>query len=425
MREVAPGRLGPRLLGLGAMFVLAAPAARADEPQPAPRARPEVAITGHLKTFSIAVFPYAHPLLPDAPTGQTLLDGRLNLRARLGPRVELLVAHAVTPTLGGGAGLVVANTGVAPIAPELVGLGWRAGGGGALSAVGRTDRLRVKVAGDGFDLTVGRQPVSFGSGAFFTPLDLVNPFTPATIDTEYKPGVDAVRLDLYRGVGAQLTAVASWAGPPVGDREPASIRDLAGAVAGTASIGGTDATALVGLIRGDLVVGGGFEGAIGPVRVYGDAALTLPEPEGEDPFVRAVVGANHQVTDRLMVAGELYVQTLGTSDPAALLSALQGPRYARGELWLAGVAYGGLAASFEITPLVRGSLGGFVNLTDPSLLVAPSLAWSVADDAEVIAGAFAGIGQRPSTPALPPGFGIRSEFGLYPAVAFVSMRAWF
>jgi hypothetical protein len=408
-------------------FLLVPATAAAAEPAAPEPDRPELRVSGHLKSFSLAVFPYDHPLLPTAPVGQTVLDARAQARLTAG-RVTAEVAHAVTPTLGGGGGLVIADTGVAPTAPELVPLGWEASpaDGGSLSAVGRTDRLLVKVAGRGFDLTVGRQPVSFGAGAFFTPLDLVNPFTPTTIDTEYKPGVDAVRLDAYQGVGAQLTVVASWAGAPITarDRDPVGLDDLSAAAVGRAPIGPADVTILLGAIHGDLVAGAGVDGSVGPVRVYGDAAVTVPTTE-ERPFVRAVVGASHQASERVFLAGEVYVQTLGTSDPEALLPTLQGPRYARGELWLAGVAYAGLAASVEITPLLRGSVGAFVNLGDPSALLAPSLVWSVADDAEVLAGAFAGVGARPASPALPPGFGIRSEFGLYPVVAFTSLRVWF
>ncbi|TVQ92110.1 MAG: hypothetical protein EA397_07995 [Deltaproteobacteria bacterium] len=411
------------------MILLWATLALADEP-PADVApdEPKVRLraSGHVKTFSIAIFPFDHPLLPDAPTGQNLLDARLNVQVDLGERVEVLAAHHVTPTFGVAGGILVADTGVMPIAPELLPLSYSAGPGegGSLSMMGRTDRLRVKFHGERFDVVVGRQPISFGTGRFFTPLDLVNPFTPATIDTEYKPGVDAIRLDLYHGMASRLTLVTSWAGDPITEGGAVEITDFASAIAGQSTLGTTDLMALAGLIRGDVVLGGGVEGALGPVSVYGDAAFTLPYGD-EDPFVRATVGASHRFTERFMLSGEAYLQTIGTASSENLLTTLQGDRFARGELWLAGLAYAGLAATFEITPLIHVGAGSFLNLTDGSVLGAPSLTWSIADNAELAAGGFVGLGRRPQTPALPPSFGVRSEFGLYPAVGFVSGRAWF
>jgi DNA-binding GntR family transcriptional regulator len=69
-----------------------------------------------------------------------------------------------------------------------------------LSRAGMIKRLKV---------TVGRQPVAFGSGMFFTPLDLISSFTPTTIDAEYKPGVDVVRVDVFRGFATNGTVLVA------------------------------------------------------------------------------------------------------------------------------------------------------------------------------------------------------------------------
>lgn len=388
----------------------------------------EVQATGHLKAFAVATFPYDHPLMPPEPVGQAFVDGRLNLAGQIGEHVQVEVAHAVTATLGGAANVQVASTGVAPQAPQLVDLGWEAfdQDGSTFSLIGRTDRLLVKASAPGVDVTVGRQPVSFGSGLFFTPLDLVNPFTPATIDSEYKPGVDAIRVDAYKGAGAKATAVVTWADPPLGsdDADP-GLDSINAALNGQTTVGVTDLGLFVGAIQGDGVFGATVISAIGPVGLHGDVAVTLPaDGEAEDPFVRAVIGADGLPHWRLSIAGEVYVQTLGSTDPADLITTLQTERYSRAELWLGGVAYAGLSASLEITPLLNLGAAGFVNLTDPSLLVAPSISWSVAENATVAAGGYLGVGERPG-PVSDPGLGIRSEFGLYPGVLFIQVRTYF
>ena len=412
-------------------LLLALGAGAEDEADSDPLIEPEV--SGHLKAFAVATFPYDSVLLPDAPQGQGFIDARLNVGADIGDHVSVQIAHAVTATLGGAADVQVASTGVAPQAAQLVDLGWEAfdDDGGTFSLLGRTDRLFVKASTNGLDVTVGRQPVSFGSGLFFTPLDLVNPFTPATIDSEYKPGVDAVRVDAYKGAGSKATAVVTWADQPVGsdgsDKE--GLERINAALTGQATVGVTDIGLFAGAIQGDGVFGATVITAVGPVGLHGDVAVTLPrDGDAEDPFVRAVIGADGLPHWRLSVAGEVYVQTLGSTDPNDLLQTLQKERYARGELWLGGVAYAGVSANLEITPLVHVGAAGFMNLTDPSLLVAPSVSWSVSDNAAVSAGGYIGIGERPGEldlTALPPTVPINSEFGLYPGVVFLQMRTYF
>lgn len=403
--------------------------------------RPKVTLrpSGHVKMFATALLPYDAEFLPDQPVGQGFVDGRLNLEARVGERVSIELAHAVTATLGGGAGGAVGiGTGVAPNAPQLVDLGWEAFDeeGSSFKLIGRTDRLMVKAGVPGVDVTIGRQPVSFGQGRFFTPLDLVNPFTPAVIDTEYKPGVDGVRVDGFVGSGLSGTAVVTWADQPVGSDQAdgEGLEKLTGALYGQGTVGITDIGLFVGGIRGDLVVGSSLATSVGAVGLYGDTALTFPFADDEEdaPFVRTTFGVSWLPHPRLTISGEVYVQTLGSTDPGDALTLLQKDRYARGEVWLTGVAYAGLSASYEVTPLIFVSVATFGNLTDPSAFVSASVSWSIADNAELLTGAYVGAGARPDEELVvgtPPNAIWapipRSEFGLYPSFGFLQVRTYF
>jgi hypothetical protein len=55
----------------------------------------------------------------------------------------------------------------------------------------RLDRLWAGYATEKAVIRLGRQAISWGNGLFYAPMDLVNPFDPATIDTEYKAGRSA------------------------------------------------------------------------------------------------------------------------------------------------------------------------------------------------------------------------------------------
>lgn len=54
----------------------------------------------------------------------------------------------------------------------------------------RFDRLNVSYTNQNTVVRLGRQAISWGNGLAYNPLDFLNPFDPATVDTEYKPGDD-------------------------------------------------------------------------------------------------------------------------------------------------------------------------------------------------------------------------------------------
>jgi len=58
----------------------------------------------------------------------------------------------------------------------------------------RLDRLFVTFNTTNYTFKAGRQAISWGNGLIFNILDIVNPFSPTAIDTEYKPGDDMFYL---------------------------------------------------------------------------------------------------------------------------------------------------------------------------------------------------------------------------------------
>jgi hypothetical protein len=388
-----------------------------------------LSVHGDVKSFFTATFPYDHLLMPDAPSAQGVLDGRLKLEFRHRDLLRVTVHQTATALTAGSSSPLGTSTGVGLQAPEVVDLSWTAFSDD-LELRGRIDRASVAWTPDGFALTVGRQPISFGNTSIFTPLDLVNPFTPAVIDQEYKPGVDAVRADIYQGTANRVTLAAAYAGSWDPD-------GLVLAAYGQTTVGVTDLGLFLGSVRGDAVIGVGVVTAIGPVGFTSDTALTLPAGGG-DPFVRSALGTLFRPTSKTTVSAEFYVQTLGASNAEDYLSTTADPHFQRGEIWLMGVAYAALAVSQEITPTVSGSVAAIGNLLDPSAFLAPSIAWSVSNNVSLAAGGFVGLGARPDPVELTDLLGpdglplptdqldyLNSEFGTYPGVAFVQVRVYF
>lgn len=369
---------------------------------------------GDVKSFGVATFPYDNPLMPPEPFGQGVWDLRLKGNLKYGDHLRAEVHHAVTTTLGGsGAAVNTTGTGINLAAPEAIDLTWEPDiDGDALYVVGRTARLNVTASAPGMDLTVGRQAVAFGNGLFFTPLDLISPFTPSQIDNEYKPGVDALRVDGYWGTTGRVTAVTAYAGDWTYD-------GTISAVYGQGTVGVTDIGGFLGAIYGDTVIGTTLASGVGPVGLHADATYTLPNDDAEDPFVRAVGGATYLPTPTTTLSGELYLQTFGGSDPSEYLEVALSERFSRSEVWSLGRTYAALAVGQQITPIIQSNVGLVMNLEDPSMLVAPSLAWSAGNNTSVSVGAYVGIGERPDLA------GLNSEFGLYPSAVFTQMSAYF
>lgn len=76
--------------------------------------------------------------------------------------------------------------------------------------VHRLDRLNISYQDAKNVVKLGRQAVSWGNGLIYTPMDFFNPFDPAAIDTEYKPGEDMLYAQhlLSNGDDLQLVWVA-------------------------------------------------------------------------------------------------------------------------------------------------------------------------------------------------------------------------
>jgi hypothetical protein len=413
-------------------------------------------IAGDVKSFTFTAFPYEWslqpdedlqafgmepvPLMPEDPMAQGALDGRLKAQLDIGEHFGLSVharsaASHYSQALEAGAISLGAGGGGYE---QVVDMSWTPVDAPNYMVEGRVDRLAAKISVPHLDITLGRQPVSFGSSWIFTPMDLVAPFSPTDIDTEYKPGVDAARVDAYIGMAGNITAVAAYAGDW-------SLEGTVLAVHGGGTLGITDLGAMAALNRAEPVFGLDLATSIGAVGVQGEATITLPEEQ--DAFVRASLGAQWMPLEDLSLMGELYFQSFGGSDSEEYLAVYSSERFARGEVWAAGRYYAALTASYQITPLVAASAFSVVNLADPSAMIGPSLSWSAAQNAELGIGAFFGAGQRPHDVELTlddlagvtdedeyeqvledlllERTDVGSEFGMIPTVAFAQIKLYF
>ncbi len=206
----------------------------------------------------------------------------------------------------------------------------------------RLDRLWFGYAGEKAVVRVGRQALSWGNGLFFAPMDLVNPFDPTTIDTEYKTGDDMVYAQYLRDNGDDVQGAAVFRR----DSASGDVKSDQGTIAlkyhGFA--GETEYDILVAENYGDIVLGFGGAGSLGGAVWRGDVVVTDTD---SDTIIEVVANLSyswlwgeHNVSgtaeyyfdgdDRNYLAGSLMIEmsalwmitptlVANVDDPSALL----------------------------------------------------------------------------------------------------------
>jgi len=299
------------------------------------------------------------------------------------------------------------------------------------------DRFNVKTSLGPADLTLGRQAVTFGKTYFWNPLDVYLPFDPNQFDRDYKPGVDAARLDVFFGAFSGFNLVVCPGRETDASGEYRDDGELIGATWRGSSVlgrvfttrGGFDLAVQGGKIYGGYQLGGGLVGELGKTQVRAETAWFWAEDGPDMPAVFGgdlyedrlvgVFGLGRHFENSLDLQFEYLFNGAG-EDKDNLTEAWT--RYRQGAIMHMGRHLVGLSAGYDITPIVIGQAGIIYSLTDSSFQVQPTLDISLSDNASLVLGVNRNFGQRPASS---PGTEIRSEFGSYPDFYFAEVKFYF
>jgi len=247
----------------------------------------------------------------------------------------------------------------------------------------RLDRFWAGYASEKAVIRAGRQAISWGNGLFYAPMDLVNPFDPAAIDTEYKAGDDMLYVQYLQDSGNDLQgAVVVRRNPLDGEveREQATVAAKYHGFAGAAEY-----DLLVAEHYDDLVVGVGGTYSLGGAVLRGDLVVS---DTGTDTRMQLVANWSYSWTWRgRNMSGALeyffngFGQHDGRYDPASLAG---NPdllaRVARGETFTLGRHYLAGSVLIEMTPLWTLTPTVLVNVADPSALLQLVTSFSLTDN---------------------------------------------
>ncbi|MEO8551897.1 MAG: hypothetical protein ABI678_18100 [Kofleriaceae bacterium] len=368
---------------------------------------------------------------PNAATiGVSLTDLRLRGELKRGDWLTIALHDSLTLTtssfsLAESGGPLALGQGRLPA--TWLPLDWSIEDGPQLSLHDRIDWGYARITKGAISLTVGRQPVTFGRGSLWTPEDIVDPFSPVQIDTEFKPGVDAARVDVTFGTHVTL-AVLGVAGDTRDAHDLAIRKDGSSAIQRLeVSLGTTRLGLMTGYVRGDAFGALDLFVDLGGADLHGEVTGTyVPDasrrPFEREVFGRAVLGSTFQLSSRLTGTIEGYWNGSGTTHPSQYEEVLSSPRLASGETYNLGVLYGGAVADLTLHALVHVAAAAIVNVIDGSALLAPSVHFNASTNTQLIAGAFFTVGKAPDFSG---GSIARSEFALYPNLFHFDLKAYF
>ncbi len=240
----------------------------------------------------------------------------------------------------------------------------------------RLDRLSVSFQGDGNILKIGRQAISWGNGLIYTPMDFFNPFDPALIDTEYKPGGDMLYTQhlFSNGDDAQLIYVARRK-----ENGDFSGNESSLAVKYHGFLGESEFDVLLSQHYNDEVFALGAVHSLGGTVVRGDVVLTKTSEnvainQNTETFVSLVANFSYSwVSWGKNMSGvfEYFHNGFGVDgDDYNVIDLQQTPelveRISRGELFTLGKNYLGLSVLVEATPLWLLTPNLFINGDDGS-----------------------------------------------------------
>ncbi len=335
--------------------------------------------------------------------GNPAWDGNLDLRLLFRRDIdnwELIVDHTTIALAGDVFEFNENNRGAVDQTPtdderRALELTWTLERGDRHRIYHRFDRLAVRYRGDDWNLTLGREAVSWGSGKVFNPLDLFAPFAPTTVDRDYKPGEDLLMYD-RRLPGGDLQLLGVFRRDGEGDRDNDEN-----------SYGGKwhhflgDSELEVSLARHfeDDVAAVSFRQPLGGALLQTDWVFTrLDEEDDTEVSVVANIDYSFSLLQRTTyVFAEYYHNGFGQDDkpvdlaslPTALLERLQ-----RGEVFTLMEDYGAVGGSYQWHPLLMQDLVWLANLEDGSSLLQTNIAYEPGDRQRLEAGVTLTIGDR-------------------------------
>ena len=280
--------------------------------------------------------------------------------------------------------------------------------GGRFEAQLQLDRFNLSGEQGGLRWAVGRQAIGFGRISIFSPLDVIAPFAPDEIDVDVRPGVDALKVTRYFGLGGQLGGIAVFGDHPDHNSYLLTFSE---------NFNRLDLLLLTGELRNRPMIGFGLAGELGPLGLKGELSWYRGKQVGQSggdlrgDFAIAALETWYRFDNGLVLLSEYLYNGPGSNEPAEYQRVAASAPLQEGLSFLLARHYLLMGPSYELHPLV--TINGLLiyNLQDRSSFLRPQLAISLSDNLQLdLFWAFA-HGKKTQLHPLSGVPVLRSEFG--------------
>jgi hypothetical protein len=286
------------------------------------------------------------------------------------------------------------------------------------------DRLFVTFSPDFADISIGRQPIVFGSGKLFPASDVLAPFALEDLDTENRIGVDAARMRIPLGLMSELDMGAVFGEDFNRDKSAFFIR-------GSSLLLETNLTITNLLFKDNYLIGFDATRSLGGASTWFDAAYVfakvMDKRKVRDDFFRMSTGLdyNFNVLQGLYTYLEYHYNGASTNDPSRyLLASYTDTAYTDAGVFLAGRHYIVPGISLKPSALIDTAFMYVYNISDKSSYIHPEFHYGFSENTYLEFGAYIAAGKKASEPV--PGYYVpEDEFGIYSSYAYSVIKLYF
>ncbi len=247
------------------------------------------------------------------------------------------------------------------------------------------DRLSVTYTTPSLVLKLGRQSITWGSGMFFHPSDIVAPFAPNAIDTSYKPGADMIYAQYLFDSGADIQAILVPRAPTAGGA--IDLDSSTYAMRAQFQIASLDAGVMLARDRGDTVASVGLSGPLSGASWNAEYVnWTLANGETHPSWLFNI--SNFGTIGEMNIAyfAEYFHNGIGVDSSVPLdgLPVSLSKRMSTGQVFLPGVNFLALGANVQMTPDLSVTPNALISLDDRSALASLSVNYTLSDRTNLV-----------------------------------------
>ncbi|HEX9251418.1 MAG TPA: hypothetical protein VF870_04205, partial [Ignavibacteriaceae bacterium] len=250
------------------------------------------------------------------------------------------------------------------------------------------DRLYLDYYAGSLQTTLGRQRIAWGTSWVWNPTDIFNPQSVLDFDHEELPGVDALRFQYYTGAVSKVEVALA----PAREKELSSYGLLL-----SQNAFDYDFNFMGGLKRERWIIGTSWSGDILDAGFRGEITIsqkpkTITQYDsiysffGEEAIsanqnnvINFVLSGDYTFPNSFYIHTELLFNSNGKTENVGLFA---DEAYQLGMLsaakWSLYQEF-----SYDITPLMRGSIFSIINPDDKSFVLVPSISYSIITNLDI------------------------------------------